>query len=348
MKSGNLYCKSIAIRKLPEFIKKLGGDPERLFAQAGLDITHVNGDHFYDWLKLCDLFTRIEQTIDEPSLGIRWAHDLPKDFLNSGPMLLIATLVPTMRHWFELSKTYQKLHVNSFIYDYVENTDTNELEGEVRVHPLSPPCHQFTEHIMAAMAIMVRNQFGEGHYKKVTFQHKAPADLSWHEKTFQCPMEFNAEKNLVYMPLEFLDTKLDGRLQALQPIVKAYLNRKINKNPLFKTSMAHTVERILPSVFGIRKSSMSDVANILGVSPKKLQRLLSEESTTYSEILDNVRKGMAKRLLFESDISISHLATLLDYASVESFNIASKRWFDLPATQYRKRIRIEAARRMAS
>jgi len=339
MKAGDLYCKTVALRKLPEFIQKLGGDPEHLFAQAGLNIAHIKGDHFYDWMKLCDLFTLIDDTLDEPSLGIRWAYEIPTDFLNSGPMLLVAALVPTMRDFFDLSNIYQKLHVNSFAYDYVENTDTHELEGEIQVHPLSPPCHQFVEHVAAVMALMVKTHYGEGRFTRLSFQHKAPADLSWHEKTFGCPIAFNADRNMIYMPLEFLDEKLGGRLQKLQPIVKAYLNRKMNKNSLFETSMAHTVERLLPNIFGLRKSKMPDVANILGVSPKKLQRLLKEEGVTYSDVLDNVRKGMAKRLLFESDISISHLATLLDYSSIESFSMASNRWFGSPATDYRKEIR---------
>ena len=87
---------------------------------------------------------------------------------------------------------------------------------------------------------------------------------------------------------------------------------------------------------------MTDVANILDISPKKLQRLLSEEGTKYSEILGNVRKGMAKRLLFESDMSIVHLAVSLDYSSTEAFNTACQRWFGVSPTQYRKDIRAPA------
>ena len=343
MKAGDLYCKAIALRKLPEFIQKSGGDPEHLFAQAGLNIDHIKGDHFYDWMKLCDLFTLIDDTLDEPSLGIRWAYELPTDFLNSGPMLLVAALVPTMRDFFDLSNIYQKLHLNCLAYDYVENTDTHELEGEIQVHPLSPPCHQYVEHVAAVMALMVKTHYGEGRFIRLSFQHKAPADLSWHEKTFGCPIEFNADRNMIYMPLEFLDEKLGGRLHKLQPIVKAYLNRKMNKNLLVDTSIAHTVERLLPTIFGLRKSKMPDVANILGVSPKKLQRLLKEEGVTYSDILENVRKGIAKRLLYESDISVSHLATLLDYSSGESFSMASNRWFGLSATDYRKKLRAETS-----
>ena len=339
MKSGDLYCKAVSLRTLPEFIRELGGQPEHLFAQAGLNMAHVNSHNYYDWEKLCNLFTLIEHTLDEPQFGIKFAYKVPRDFLNSGPMLLIAALVPTMRDFFNLSATYQKLHINSYTYGYVENFDTNEVETEFQIHPLSPPCHQFTEHVMAMFILLLRQHLGECNFKRLSFQHKAPADLSWHEKTFRCPIEFNAENNVAFMPLEFLDIKLSGKLQKLQPIVKTYLDRKIIKTPLFETSMAHTVERLLPTIFGLRKSSMIDVADILDISPKKLQRLLSDEGVTYSDILDNVRKGIAKRLLFESDILTSHLAASLDYSSTEAFNTACQRWFGVSPTQYRIDIR---------
>lgn len=340
MKSGSLYCKAVAFRELPDFLRKNNADPEALFRQAGLDIAELKGDNYYDWVKLCDFFNLVVKTLDDPSLGIKYAYDVPKDFLAAGPMLILAALVPTIRDFFDLSSEYQKLHLNGLSYHYTENKETNEVACEVRVHPLSPPCSQITEHVLAVMILMMRHHIGEGRFLRLSFQHKAPADLSWHEKTFQCPIEFNADKTIAYMPLEFLDHKLGGRLKKLQPIVKAYLNRKINKNPLFETSIAHTIECLLPSIFGLRKSSLIDVAKILGISSKKLQRLLSEEGVTYSAVLNNVRKNMANRMLFESDIGISHLADLLDYASTEAFNTACKRWFGTSPRQHRKQSRL--------
>ncbi len=339
MKRGALYCKAVSVRRLPEFIRRRGGNPESLFAQAGLNIAHIKSDNYYDWAGLCDLFVLATDALDEPSLGIKFAYEVPKDFLNAGPLLLLATLVPTMRDFFDLSVKYQTLHVNAFDYRYIENPNTCEVECEVQIHPLSPPCHQFTEYMMTMMTLMVRQIIGDGGFKRLSFQHKPPEDSSWHEKTFQCPIKFNADKNVAYMPLEFLDIKLDGRLQKLQPIVKAYLNRNVSKDRLFKTSMAHTVERLLPNIFGLRKSNLTDVASILDISPKKLQRLLRDEGVNYTDILGEVRKATAKRLLFESEISIAHLASLLDYSSTAAFNTACRRWYGVSPRQYRKDVR---------
>jgi len=144
---------------------------------------------------------------------------------------------------------------------------------------------------------MVRHHIGEGEYLRLTFQHNAPADMSLHNKTFQCPIDFNEDKTIAYMPLDFLDIEMGGKMGGkLQPIVKTYLNMKMHKNPRFETSMAQTVEQLLPTIFGLQKSCVKHVADILEVSPKKLQRLLKDEEVTYSDIL---KMSIRDSLLFK-------------------------------------------------
>ena len=339
MKRSALYCKAVALSYLPEFIRKLDREPEYFFGLAGLNMAHIKSNDFYDWDKACELLELAARELDAPSLGLQWALDIPNDFLNSGPMVLIGALMPTVRDSINLGLIYQKLHTNGVTYFCSQIEQNAEVEFEARIHPRSPPCRQFAEHILAIIVLMERYYLNEANFTKITFQHNAPKDISWHEKIFKCPVEFNSEKTAVYMPSSYLDVKMGGKLKALQPIVKMYLNRKLTKGTRFDTSIAQTVEQILPAVFGMRKSGQLAVANILDVSPKKLQRLLNDEGVTYSEILSNVRKNIARRLLIESDISISHLAVLLDYSSTESFNTACNRWFGVSPSQYRKKVR---------
>ena len=335
-----LYCKAIALTGLPDFIRELGGSPEKLFSANEMDMSHaLSGNNFYDWNKACRLLEHAALELDEPIFGLKWAHSLPIDFMNSGPMVLLGALMPTVRDFLEFSIAYQKMHVNGVAYHYAERAAEGYVECEIRIHPYSAPCHQFIEHIMASIFLMQQHYIGEAKFQKVTFQHRAPEDLSWHDKLFKCPVEFNSRKNAVYMDPSFLDIPLSGRLEKLLPVVKLYMDRKANRNTRFQTSIAQIVELMLPNVFGMRKSGLKDVAHILDISPKKLQRLLNAEQVKFSDILDNVRKSMTKRLLLESDISISHLAVLLDYSSNEAFNAACKRWVGHSPRQYRKKLR---------
>jgi len=96
MKEPALYTRSIALAGLPQFLESLNGDPTKLFKKAGLDLAIANNTQsFVSWNKFCNLLEIAAHDLGEPSLGIKWADHLPKDFLNSGPMLYLATMTST-------------------------------------------------------------------------------------------------------------------------------------------------------------------------------------------------------------------------------------------------------------
>ena len=117
MKADNLYTRSVALAGLPEFIEQLGGAPDDLFERSGLNIDHASStDHFVSWSNICTLLELAATELNEPSFGIKWAHHVPKDFLNSGPMLFLATTVKTMQEFIDLAFDYQKIHTLSLIH----------------------------------------------------------------------------------------------------------------------------------------------------------------------------------------------------------------------------------------
>jgi len=69
-------------------------------------------------------------------------------------------------------------------------------------------------------------------------------------------------------------------------------------------------------------TSIKHYAKAMGISSKKLQRLLKEENITFSMILDLYRKNQAKTLLQSGQFSVKQVASKLGYSSGESFNFA--------------------------
>ena len=108
MKRDQLYCKAVSFRGFTKFIRELGAGPEPLFSEVGLDIAHaVKGNHYYDWGRACNLLELAAQRLDEPYLGLKWAHSVPKDGLNSGPTLLMGAISANIRDfssWLEIIK----------------------------------------------------------------------------------------------------------------------------------------------------------------------------------------------------------------------------------------------------
>ena len=92
-------------------------------------------------------------------------------------------------------------------------------------------------------------------------------------------------------------------------------------------------------ILGVKGSDITHVSTALDIHPKKLQRLLKDEGTSFTDILDDVRKNIARRLLIESDISMLRIAKMLDYSGSSPFIQAFRRWFSMSPTQYRKQYR---------
>ena len=107
------------------------------------------------------------------------------------------------------------------------------------------------------------------------------------------------------------------------------------KHPKATQTISMLVGEAIPGILGVKGSDFEHVSRALNLHPKKLQRLLKEEGTSYSAILDEVRQNIAARLLTESDISVGRIAKMLDYSSDRPFTTATKRWFGMSATDYR-------------
>ena len=74
------------------------------------------------------------------------------------------------------------------------------------------------------------------------------------------------------------------------------------------------------------KATKQTVAKALALSARTLSRRLTDEGTSYEEIVDQLRQTLALQYLKDRSISISQIAWLLGYEGSTSFNHAFKRW----------------------
>jgi AraC-like DNA-binding protein len=82
------------------------------------------------------------------------------------------------------------------------------------------------------------------------------------------------------------------------------------------------VEKLLPD----GKAKAENVAAALAVSVRTLARRLSQEGTTYGDVVDQLRKSLATQYLNDPGMSLGQITWLLGYEGSTSFNHAFKRW----------------------
>jgi AraC-like DNA-binding protein len=61
------------------------------------------------------------------------------------------------------------------------------------------------------------------------------------------------------------------------------------------------------------RPAITKIAKSLGTSARTMQRRLSELGTTYQDLLDDVRRQSARRLLADTDLATGEVAFLLGF-----------------------------------
>lgn len=81
--------------------------------------------------------------------------------------------------------------------------------------------------------------------------------------------------------------------------------------------------------------SLASIAAELAMSERSVQRSLSEESTSYREIVDEVRKGLALSHLSRPGSTATDVAFLLGFSEPSAFTRAFRRWTGASPSQYK-------------
>ena len=74
-------------------------------------------------------------------------------------------------------------------------------------------------------------------------------------------------------------------------------------------------------------AAIEDVANMLHMHPRTLQRRLTTEGTTFEKVRDDVRRRMAEIYLANEVVPLAHVAHLLGYANQSVLTRSCLRWF---------------------
>lgn len=94
------------------------------------------------------------------------------------------------------------------------------------------------------------------------------------------------------------------------------------------------IARLLPQ----GEPRREDVAALLAMSDRTLQRRLQAEAVSYQQLLDDTRRQLARQYLGEPRHSLAQIADLLGFVDQSNFFRACKRWFGMPPGRYREQL----------
>lgn len=161
---------------------------------------------------------------------------------------------------------------------------------------------------------------------EVHLRRGAPADPAGHVKALGPNLHFGAGEDRVVMDAAQWATPLPGGDAVLRSVLAEHAEILVNDLPDPDPEPLDDVSAALADALPRGRPELAFVAGQLGVSPRTLQRRLSEQGITWSSLLARTRFALAERLLADPALSVDEVAVLLGYAEASTFHRAFRQW----------------------
>lgn len=347
---GERYIRSTALHGFAEAVGSAGWNAEAFLVEAGIPV-HVLQDEetLISWQKFGHLLEVVAKRCGNPAFGLEWAVRMPPPYAAAGPISLLAGQSKTVGEWLEKAMRYWKFHTNAYSLRLVDSPsiqfdgrplETVALRFDNR--HLVRPGRQLMEYMLGGARTIMAGMadIGDQMFLAVRFQHLPPADLTSYRKAFRCRLEFSADHYELVFDRAVLDLPLAVTSTVLSSYFGAFLEYQMQRRQHYDQSITATIKLAVASLMGTGLCTLEFVAEAMGISPKKLQRLLAQENTSFSEVCNTVRRDTAYRIIAETDAPLTSVAGLLDYASIVPFSNAFRRWSGFAPTVFRKQARL--------
>jgi AraC-like DNA-binding protein len=156
--------------------------------------------------------------------------------------------------------------------------------------------------------------------RAVHFTHSAHADLRFHRRFFGCPLEFGSDFNgfvCAAADLDYPNPAADPELVRYAESLATALN------VTGADSTALEVRKAIYLLLPIEHATVELVARHLHLSVRTMQRQLGAADTSFSALVEEVRRELAVRYMSNPRYPIGRVAALLGYNQQGSFT----NWF---------------------
>jgi AraC-like DNA-binding protein len=123
-----------------------------------------------------------------------------------------------------------------------------------------------------------------------------------------------------------LVTPIVSRDHRLLAILHNHAEEILRRRPQKRDDLIQKLEQRLVELIPTGQARAKIVAAELGMSERTLVRRLAEIDTSFADILDRLRRDLARKYLNEQDLSLTHVAFLLGYSHQSAFSSACRRW----------------------
>jgi len=180
---------------------------------------------------------------------------------------------------------------------------------------------QIYDAFLAAACNVMRELWGSRWAaEEVQFSRTKPADLGAYRRFLRAPCRFDRERTAIFFPTTLLNKPMPeanpDRLKTLEQ--QALI--------IGKGELLSRLRRALRILLESGRSSAQEVAALLFLHRRTLNRHLHDQGTNFQQILDEIRFEAACQLLDNTQLPLTDIAASLGYSESSAFTRAFRRW----------------------
>ncbi|KXO86262.1 AraC family transcriptional regulator [Acinetobacter venetianus] len=318
------------VKAIQKALDKAGCDSKSLIEKAGLDLKALNDpDARYSLQQTAHLWKLATDATQDSCFGLKVASQVNQHTFH------------VLGHSLATSTTLKELFLRIIRYFRLV-TDIPNLEfyekGPNHYFIINVPDEVQPESIDAFISVFIRSSRAlQGSLfspLRIELRRSEPVDIETYRNILKAPLVFNASKDMIVFDTATIELPLEGAnpilSQEYDEIIMRYLAR-FDKENIQARIKVKIIENLATG-----EIQQQEIAKSLGLSTRSLQRKLSLENTSYSEILDNTRQELAISYIKNNSYSITEIAYILGFTDVSSFTRAFRRWTNLSPLHYRE------------
>ncbi len=274
------------------------------------------------------------KALGDPSFGLRLAAGTnPREL---GLLYYVTSSPKRLRDALNLFLNYSKIVNESLILK--SNRVGDHLEVEFELSGVAAQDVSVNTEFWVALSVRAMRQFSGRQLcpVSVTFPHFCLGDPKPFVQLFGCPVEFGGATGRVVFLNDVLDFPLVTEDANLLEIVKPLCDEAAKGLKTAKTAFRAVVEAEIQRLLPQGQAGLEPIASRLSLSSRTVCRKLADEGTTFSDVLQALRRNLALAYVKDESIPLTQVAWLLGYEAPTSFTHAFRRWTGQSPLTYRR------------
>ncbi|WP_309627777.1 AraC family transcriptional regulator [Brevundimonas sp.] len=315
------------VRELIEFAVSRGADRQALLASSGIDPSELmDYDGRIGSSRYLVLMRASQALTGEPALALLFGEAV--DLSQMSVLGLICRASPTMLDAFREMNRFGQLVMEASHMGSGDRFQLQRRDGDLWLvdNRRIPPGWPETVETTFALMICGTRAFGDTPFVlEAEVMHPAPSYAGEYERVFRAPVRFDAGWNALRIDERWLTHRVAAAPGYVFGILSEHATEMLERLERTRTFKGRVEGALMPALH-TGTADLSFAARELGLGQRTLSRKLGAEGTTFAEVLDDLRRSLARHYMDGGKVSISETAYLLGFSDPAAFSRAFKRW----------------------